>query len=420
MVPSTGCNVGHETHASRHILVRGGSWLLLSNGGERVLRFVRMMVLARLLTPRDFGLMGLVALAVSITDAVAFAPTNQAIIQHPSGGTKAFLNTSFTIAVMRGIIVAGALCLLAPQVAAFFDEPELTQMVRIVALVPILTGLANPAVQLFMKELAFRQWATYRVASALLAVGVTIGLGWYLRNAWALVYGLVAEQGILLILSYLVVPRRPSFSWDRESARAVLGFCRRALAIPAILMLCMQAPAILLGKLADASSVGTFVLLLTVAEIPTRFVGQPLGQMTYPFFAKLLDDMRGLRSMWERVTLSAVLVGILCCTCFVLFPGQIVHIAYGNQYVQWAGVLRILALYGLARFVLANISSVLWAIGMPHLERNAIVVAALLLYCLGLPAVWHLGVYGMAAVTSGAWMAATVQGLRYANRWVRA
>jgi len=381
----------------------GGLWLLIGNGVERGLRFARMAVLARLLAPEDFGLMGLILVATGFVEALTFTATNQAIIQHPSGRSREFLNTVFTVTIVRGLILAVIIIVTAPWIAAFFDEPKLTPMIRVVSLTLVVMGLMNPAVQVILKDLDFRRWAIYQVVSGTLSVSVTIILGLWLRNVWALVIGLIGEQMFLVCLSYLFARHRPSVRWDRSSALVLARFCRKAFAIPLIIGLMMQAPNLLLGKLADTAILGAFLLTLTLADIPTHIVTRVVATVGLPAFSSISDDLEGLFQAWQKVVTRALIVFLLAMPLVLIGARPLLMLAYGPAYAAQAPVLRVLCIYVMMRMLFMTTGPLMWAVGRPDANRAAYLVGLVVTYVSGAFLVKESGAVGMALALGAGW-----------------
>lgn len=384
----------------------GGLWLLTGNGVERGLRFVRMAVLARLLAPDDFGLMGLITMVLAYLDAITFTATNQAIIQHPSGRTKEFLNTAFTIGIVRGLVLAVLVFASAPFVAAFFGEPKLTSMIRFTAIVPAVTGLMNPGVQLVLKDLNFRRWAIYQLISRALSVTITILLGLWLRSAWALVIGLLGEQIILASLSYVVGSHRPGLAWDSQSARHFFKFCRQAFAIPLLIGFLLQAPNILLGKLTDMTTLGTFVLTLALADVPTYILTRIVATIGLPAYSSISADLDRLRTAWLRAITNVVALALIAGLIVVLSAKHLLTLAYGPAYAAQAPVLRVLCIYVVMRMLFTTTGPLMWAVGRPKVNRSAYLVGLAVTYLTGVFLVQSYGSAGMAVALGAGWTSA--------------
>lgn len=389
-------------------VVGGATWLLVGNGAERALRFLRMAVLARLLSPEDFGLMGLITMVIGFFDALTFTATNQAIIQHPSGRSREFLNTVFTVALVRGLSISLLVFLGAPWVAAFFVEPNLTPMIRLAALTPLMMAMTNPAVQLLLKDLDFRRWSVYVVVSNAVSVLLTLALGLWLRNAWALVLGSIADQVVLTGLSYFVSGYRPVPRWDQSSGRELIAFTRKALGIPLIVGCLLQAPNVLLGKLADTATLGAFLLALNLADVPTHIVTRVVALAGLPAYSSIASDPERLRRAWRRGTLTAVGIMLPVLVGMAIWADVALRLAYGSIYSAQTTVLRVLCWYGFMRLIVMTSGPLNWALGRPNADRTAFLISLAVAYGPGALLVKQYGAVGMALGWAAAWTVAAV------------
>ncbi|MCX7766240.1 MAG: oligosaccharide flippase family protein, partial [Candidatus Sumerlaeia bacterium] len=139
-----------------HRVIKGGAYIFLLKLLERLFTFARLIILARLLAPKDFGLMGIALLTLNTVDTLSQTGFQQALIQKKNNITE-HLNPAWTLLVFRGFILATIIFLVAPVAATFFKAPDSTLLIRTIAIVFILQGLMNIGVVFFQKELEFNK-----------------------------------------------------------------------------------------------------------------------------------------------------------------------------------------------------------------------------------------------------------------------
>ena len=160
-----------ETLSQRAI--RGGVWMLVLRVAERTLGLVRTVLLARLLVPDDFGVMGIALLAMSALETVSRTGFDVALVQK-KGEIREYLDTAWTIQVIRGLLLSGVLLITAPLVARFFDSPESIAITRAIAVVELLKGLTNTGVIYFQRELEFSRQFIYQFSGTFANLAVAV------------------------------------------------------------------------------------------------------------------------------------------------------------------------------------------------------------------------------------------------------
>lgn len=149
-------------------------WVSAMNVLDRVLKVVMFIVLARLLGPEAIGLMGIALLTISALLSLTNLGIDAALIQRVDDDVDDYLNTTFTLELLRGLLMSSILYLAAPSLASLFGEPAARDLIRAIALVPIFLALRNPAMVYFKKDLAFHKEFAYRVSGTTAYVVVAL------------------------------------------------------------------------------------------------------------------------------------------------------------------------------------------------------------------------------------------------------
>ena len=206
-------------------VVRGGFWMFALRLTDRLLTLTRTIVLARILAPSDFGLMGIALLAMSTLRAFSQTGFQAALIQKKED-IKDYLDTAWTVSVLRGFGLFAILYLTAPYIALFFETPAATPIIRVIALSVLLAGLTNVGVVYFQKELEFNKRFVHQLSGAVADLAVAITAALLLRNVWALVLGVLAGSLARLVTSYAIQPYRPRLRLEGVKARELFNFGR--------------------------------------------------------------------------------------------------------------------------------------------------------------------------------------------------
>lgn len=376
-------------------VITGLLWQVSARGGDKLLRMAANIVLARLLTPEDFGLMQAAFLALGAIDAIAFLASDQAIVHNDRGADHGFLNTVFWVAGIRGILIAAIIVATAPLLAAYFEYPDRVALFAAIAIQPLFMGIASPKAQVLVKDLDFKRWSTYRLASTAIGMVISIGLAFYLRSAWALVLGQMSVQVFQTILSYGVAPFRPRFSFDGGAWKAIRTYGLSAAGTPLLLFFIIGAPTLLLGRLHGMEALGVYSMNLRIASLPVEVALSAIGAVAMPAYAALKNDPERLRISWLKVT-RGVLITVcpLLCVC-AYFDRYLVIWLFGGDFGLSPNHFSLMAVSAVLTMVLATMGPLFWAIGRPSLDRSVQIPRLLVIYALGFALVPTMGILGM-------------------------
>ena len=206
---------------------RAGSalfWKGLQHAGVKAIFFLRLLVLARLLTPDDFGLLAISMVALGILSQVTDFGLVPALVQRADVNEPHY-HSAWTLGVLRAMAISAVVFLGAPLIAWAFEEPRAELIIRVLALRPLLEAFASIKVVDLNRALRFRALAFLRLPEALASTVIAIALAPSL-GVWALVAGSLAGPAVVLVLSYFLAPYRPRFLLDRPAAASLIQFGR--------------------------------------------------------------------------------------------------------------------------------------------------------------------------------------------------
>ncbi len=354
---------------------------------------IRTVVLARLLAPGDFGLFGIAMLALSSLESFSRTGFDQALVQSKEE-TESYLNTAWTVQVTRGSLLGGILVGGAPLVGAFFGEPRATLIVRVLGAAELLKSLRNIGVIYFRKELEFHKQFLYQFAGTFSDIAVALPFAFVFRSVWALILGLLARNLVKTILSYRIHGYRPRFEFDRDKAIELVNFGRWVLGSSVVVFLATQGDDIFLARVLGTTALGIYQLAYRVSNTPATEITHVIGQVTFPAYSKLQDDLNGLTKAFSR-TLNAVISLTLPMTVgiFVLGP-DFVRIFLGEKWVPMILPLKILVFAGFVRAVAATGGPLFRAVGEPKIDFKMNLVRVALIAATIYPLTIYWGIAG--------------------------
>ena len=345
--------------------VRSGAWVFALRISDQGFSLIRLIILARVLAPHDFGLMGVAMLAMATLSTFTATGFDAALIQKKEK-TEDYLNAAWTVSVLRGLVLAGVLFFAAPYVAIFFDVPEAVTIVRVIGISVLLGGFANIGVVYFQKELEFGKQFFYQLSGTLADFVVAVSAALILRSVWALVFGLLASSIVRLIVSYLIHPYRPRFSLDLGKASELFAFGKWILGSTITEFFARQGDDVFLGKVLGVTTLGFYQMAFRFGNMPSAEIGL-VARVTFPLYSKLQDNISLLKDTYLRILRLVAFVAMpLAAGLFMLSP-YFTHIFLGDKWMPIVLVLRIFAISAMIEVMAGTSMALFRGVGKPNM-----------------------------------------------------
>lgn len=385
---------------------RSGVWMTALNVSSRFLEVGLLLVLARLLPPSEYGLMGIALLVYAALERISTLGLEAALIHRPDEDVDAYLNTAFVLQLARGLVLGGALYFGAPVAATFFSEPRVVELLRFLSVGPVLYGLRNPGIVYFRKRLEFHRQFAFQFTGVFVYTAVTLGFALALGNVWALVYGYVAGEVGYLVASYATHPFRPSFSFERRFASDLVGYGKWMTASGFIYFLVEQGDDFVVGWALTASALAFYQLAYRFANTPATEVTQVISNVVFPMYSKLQDDVDALREAFFRVAKLTTFVTFPMAVGIVVVAPQFVAGFLGDEWVPMTVALQLVAVYGLFYSLAALFGPVWQAVGRPDYGTKIGALRVAFMAVTVVPATRTYGIEGTAVVVIAAYVVA--------------
>ena len=348
-------------------VARGAGWVFVGKIIGQVLNLIKLVVLARLLSKTDFGLFGIVMLAIATLQTFSGTGFTQALIQRKDNA-QAYLNTAWTVELIRGLVLACLLFMVAPAVGWFFDEPRVVVLLRVMCISVILGGCVNIGVIYFQKELIFHKQVIYTVGNEFVSLVVGLLLAYHLRSVWALIWAGMAGASTRVILSYILHEYRPTICLDKTQAAELFKFGRWVFGSSIIIFLATSGDDVFLGKVLGASALGLYQVAYRLSNVVATEITHITSAVMFPAYAKVQDQQAKL----GRAFLSVLeLVSALALPLTVFMVTAAPEIVVGLLGAKWEPAiipLQILAVAGFLRSLAATGGPVFAGTGNPHMD----------------------------------------------------
>ena len=321
-------------------VARGVFWVLLEKFGVQLAHFVVTLVLARLLTPNDYGTVALLSIFISLSNLLVDCGFGKALVQKKKA-TQTDYNSVFYLSMAIALALYGILFFGAPFVARFYRVPELTLMLRILALSLIfhsINGVQNVELNRKMLfKLSFRvSWARVIVSSV---TGVTlafVGLG-----PWALVYASLAGGITGVIARQLVIRWRPSLTFSWDSIRELFRFGWKMAAASFLTKAYNELYGLLIGRFYTRADLAFVKKGAHIPKMLGSTADGTLSRVSFSALVRLQDDPKRLRNAMRRMITCSTFVMFPLMACLGLVAEPLIGLLYGEKWLPAAPYVQV-------------------------------------------------------------------------------
>lgn len=362
-------------------VIIGVLWMVLLKLTIHAMALINLTVLARLLTPADFGVVAMAMFFYALLESIAWFGFDSALIQNQQAGRDHY-NSAFTLNLIFYSLVAVALFLIAGPVAAYYREPRVEDILQVLAVGAFVVGLENIGTVDFRKHLDFRKDYLFMISKKVAAFLVTIPLAFYWRNYWALIAGMMAGRVVGMLMSYVLSSYRPRFSLVKVAE--LFNYSKWLFVNTLAFTLRTRAAEPIVGRISGPSALGLFNVGYEISNLPTTELVAPINRAVFPGYAKLSHDLASMRAGYLAVIGMIALIAIPASAGIAAIAPVLIPVWLGDKWADTLPLIRVLALSGVLTALMTNSASVFLAMNKPRtlamFSAGYIVVLLLIIY----------------------------------------
>jgi O-antigen/teichoic acid export membrane protein len=336
--------------------MRGGVlWSNASFIATRAVSMISLLILARLLTPSEFGVVAAVTVYVSLIELTSDLGMKATVVYEQDTGITRRVQNAYTVNLLFAGGLAALGVLFAPLVADFFQVSGDVELFRLMALNPLLRGLGNIQDGILQRDMQFKRRAIPEFAAAAGRAAVSIPLAASGVGAASLVVGYLAGTVVWTTVQWILVPLRPTFAFDRKIVRSMVSYGGDATALALVSAVVLRVDQLTIGRVLGERALGLYSVAFRLPELLIESVTWNISRVAFPGLArKRVADEQGLPAATRRILYYQALYTLpLAAGMCVLGPSIIVTL-FGDQWTAAGGVASAIA-----------VSSALSAIGFP-------------------------------------------------------
>jgi O-antigen/teichoic acid export membrane protein len=321
-------------------------WQAFQMGGVKALYMVRLLVLAILLTPADFGLIAIALAATGFLLNLTNFGLIPAVVQAENMDDTRY-DAVWTLDVTRSIVVTALTVVFAPLIAKIFAEPKAIPIIQVLALRPLIESLISIKVTALNRNLLFRPLAILKIVEAIFNAIISIALA-ELLGVWAMVFGIIGGAASMVIGSYILAPYTPRITYDWQSVRPLLKFGGWLLITGIFAMAGNFGLRLVISRQVGAEGLGLYFLAAQLAFLPNEVAAEVVGSVAFPLFARLQSHLQRAASAFQAILTGLMALLYPTCALIVVLSPVLVENVLG---VKWEGTVRLIQILGLGAMI---------------------------------------------------------------------
>lgn len=330
----------------RQKAANGMIWTALQKYSMMFISFIADIVLARLLTPYDYGCIGMLAIFMVIAETLVDGGFGSALIQRKNP-TQEDYSTIFFWNLGMSIVLYLILFFCAPLVARFYDIPLLCPILRVQGL--ILFAYAFNMVQMnqLRKNLKFKSLAEVNIFSSLISLGITFVMAYKGMGVWSLVARHLVAAVITSLILWFYVKWRPSLVYSWKSFKELFSFGFYMFLSHLVTRISVSAQGLLIGKVYNPSTMGLYSKAEATEGLASRSLSSVMDQVTYPLYSQVQDNMSAMQNMVKRLTMTVSYIMFPILFVLILIAKPLFLLLYSEQWLASVPYFQVLCIAGL-------------------------------------------------------------------------
>lgn len=284
----------------RNKTISGIFWSFLQNVGSQGISIITIIVLARILTPRDFGLIGMLTIFIAISQALVQAGFNQALIQKKDTDEEDY-SSVFYINLVASVLLYGILYFSAPLIANFYEQPILIEMTRVLSLIFVINAFSYVQEAKLRKEMRFKSLMFVHIPSTIISGIVAISMALTGFGVWSIVGMQLSMRLAYTVQLWLYAKWKPLWTFNKEKAKRLFSFGGNLMVASIINTIFQNIYLIVIGKFFPVNVLGYYQNAKRLVDTPTKTLSSVVGSVTFSAFSFIQDDDVKLKSGYRRI-----------------------------------------------------------------------------------------------------------------------
>ncbi len=326
--------------------VSGLLWSFIDQFANLGITFIAGIILARLLSPREFGLIGMITVFIAVSESFINSGFSSALIRKKDC-TDTDFSTVFYFNLVAGILFFFILFFSAPAIAGFFDEPQLEAIVQVLGIILIIDSLTLIQRTILTKRIDFKLQARISVIASLGSGIVAIVMAFNGFGVWSLVVQRLLRQGLNSLFLWLWNRWRPLWVFSKQSFKELFGFGSKLLISGLIDTIYRNIYYLVIGKYFSAQELGYYTRAEGFKNLPSQNLNSIVSRVTYPVLSSIQDDIPRLRNNYQKLIRSVMFITFILMLGMAAVAEPMIHTLIGAKWEPAIIYLQMLCFVGM-------------------------------------------------------------------------
>jgi len=393
----------------------GGFWTIAASLANKGFGLIRTIVLARLLSPNDFGLFGIALAVIAGLNIFSETGVNTMLIQKRDA-TDQHWNVGWVIGIIRGLLIFTVLWVISGIIANFYEQPYLVIILHVLSFSFLLQGFSNIGLVNLQKTMRFKKKVAIDQLSELWGNLIAIILGVIYQNVWALVIGKLVTSACFFICSYLFLTYKPKIYFDIKILKEFFTFGQSLFIVSVLVYIITTVDDLFVGKVVGITALGYYTMGYNIANLPTINISRAVAQVTLPAYSQIQQDIVRVEKAFLKVFAHNAMLCVPISVGLMVIATELIEIILGGKWMPMLTTFRILCLLGLFRGIASIIGPLILGCGHPDYLRNIKIFEFILFAPLVYPSAKYGGIVGVSTLTTAIYFFSLIMHTFYAGK----
>ncbi len=343
--------------------LKGITWMTALEGLVKAVAIGKIAVLARILTPSQFGRYGIALLVLGFLEVLTETGINVFLIQQKDDAEE-YLDSAWVVSIIRGSLIALLIIVTAPLVLTFFNAQGSINLLYLVAAVAFIRGFINPMEVFFQKKLEFMKVFLFQGGLYLVDAATAVTIGIITHSESAMIISMIVAATTEVILSFVLFKEHPKLKLDKERFTKVLHMGKWITGAGIFSYIFQNIDNVVVGRFLGTTSLGFYQQSYSIATIPVVGVGNIFSKTLFPIFVKMSGELSELKKAFYKALTAIFSLALVFGIVVFFFARPIILLFLGPNWLVVEPVLKILAIFGILKSILNSSYSLFLSLKM--------------------------------------------------------
>lgn len=356
---------------------QGVVWSFINNGGIQIFRLITTFLLVRLISPKEFGQIGMITIFSEFAAIFISFGFSNALIQKKDISQQD-INTTFVFNCTLGFILCLLFFLCAPYIAIFYDEPVLESLTKSISVIFLLTSVSGVNNAIAIKNLNFKTIAIINLLSVIISSILAIVLAYLKYGVWALIIQLICFETLKTLLYLKLLPVSQKFSFSKKSFGSMLHFGANVAGDSIINYWSRNADNLLIAKMLGESALGLYTKAYGIMLLPLTNISRVIGQVMFPSFSLIQDNKQEIKRIYLKATNLISFVTFPMMAGLAVLANEFTLSFFGNEWAEIIPLIRVLSVVGAIQSILTLNGTIYNSLSRPDIAFKITIVYSII------------------------------------------